>query len=60
MRASGGDQDLWIQLITRLVTRGLDGDVRDSGRPEVSTLKQEKDSIRKQMFDFVTANIGER
>jgi symplekin len=63
VRASGGDQDLWIQLITRLVTRGLDGDLDGVERPEggaAASIKAEKDSIRKQMFDFVTADIGNR
>lgn len=60
VRASGGDQDLWIQLITRLVTRGLDGDSVAAGSAEEGSIKAEKDAIRKQMFDFVTADMGER
>lgn len=60
VRASGGDQDLWIQLITRLVTRGLDGDTAGTDMPEANSMKAEKDAIRKQMFDFVTADIGNR
>lgn len=60
VRASGGDQDLWIQLITRLVTRGLDGDAGGVQAPEAGSMKAEKDAIRKQMFDFVTADIGNR
>lgn len=59
VRASGGDQDLWIQLITRLVTRGLDDTVA-AGSAEEGSIKAEKDAIRKQMFDFVTADMGER
>lgn len=60
VRASGGDQDLWIQLITRLVTRGLDGDAVGVQAPEAGSMRAEKDAIRKQMFDFVTADIGNR
>lgn len=66
VRAGGGDQDLWIQLISRLVTRGLPEDQSsqtqngDASAEEVELVKKEKDGIRKQIFDFVTADIGER
>lgn len=57
MQAGGGDKDLWIQLISRLVTRGLTADTPED---ETEVMKREKDSIRKQLFDFVTADLSER
>ena len=57
IQAGGGDKDLWIQLISRLVTRGLTEETSDE---ESESMKKEKDSIRKQLFDFVTADLSGR
>lgn len=58
VQAGGGDKDLWIQLISRLVTRGM---VEEDGvESEDEAVAKEKNLIRKQIFDFVTADIGER
>lgn len=57
MQAGGGDKDLWIQLIARLVTRGLTSDPPEE---EAESMRKEKDSIRKQLYDFVTADLSER
>ena len=55
VQAGGGDKDLWIQLISRLVTRGL-----VNGDQENEAVRKEKDAIRKQIFEFVTADLRER
>ena len=66
IQAGGGDKDLWIQLISRLVTRGLSsssaaGEAEEQEQEEESeNIKKEKDSIRKQLFDFVTADLSGR
>ena len=74
VQAGGGDKELWIQLISRLVTRGLPqpGQEREDGTDADGTpapvpeeeedegLRKEKESIRKQIYDFVTADLGER
>ena len=74
VQAGGGDKELWIQLISRLVTRGLPqpGQERDDGTDADGTpapvpeeeedegIRKEKERIRKQIYDFVTADLGER
>ena len=55
VQAGGGDKDLWIQLISRLVTRGLVDGAEDN-----EVIRKEKNAIRKQIFDFVTADLSER
>jgi symplekin len=68
IQAGGGDKDLWIQLISRLVTRGLpdsnnaiaNGDSAIVEEEDSEIVKKEKNSIRKQIFDFVTADLAGR
>lgn len=55
VQAGGGNKDLWLQLTSRLATRGL-----VEGTEQTAEVAAEKEAIRKQIFDYVTGDLAER